>query len=295
MNYQQLIREVPDEAAAFDFCLRHDLLKETIFCPNHENETLHWTIRPNRQFKWSYRCHRCKNWYSMKKDTFFDHCNLPLDKALYIMYLWMKGDDQQQICYETTISRQTCSNWLSTLRDVCVLQIESELEIAKIGGPNHTVEIDESHLFKRKYERGRIHSTAQWVIGGIDRETKETFIVPVRSRSTETLIPIIMSHVEPGTHIITDGWAAYRSLPSHGFTHSTVNHSRYFVDPQTGAHTNLIENLWKWLKGGMPKTGTTQFKLQGHLYEFLWKRKYNKNRDGFDHLINHMALLFQGR
>jgi hypothetical protein len=50
----------------------------------------------------------------------------------------------------------------------------------KIGGPNKTVEIDESKFGQCKYHRG--HSVkGQWVFGGVERESGATFLVPFRT------------------------------------------------------------------------------------------------------------------
>ena len=70
------------------------------------------------------------------------------------------------------------------------------------------VEIDEK-FGRRKYNRGGVVE-GQWVIGGICRETKESFFVPVADRSKATLLPIIKEHVAVGSVIYTDQWAAYR-------------------------------------------------------------------------------------
>ena len=44
----------------------------------------------------------------------------------------------------------------------------------RIGGPGHTVEIDESAFVQRKHNVGRAVNT-QWVFGGIDTDTQEGF------------------------------------------------------------------------------------------------------------------------
>jgi hypothetical protein len=66
----------------------------------------------------------------------------------------------------------------------------------------------------------------------------------VSRRDAATLLPIIMAHTAPGTIIHSDEWAAYRrvqSLPNVA-GHGVVNHSRHFVDPTTGVHTQHIES-----------------------------------------------------
>jgi len=51
-----------------------------------------------------------------------------------------------------------------------------------------------------------------------------------------------------GWVVISDCWAAYRSLHDEGYMHFTVNHSIMFVDETTGAHTNTIKSTWKQAK-----------------------------------------------
>ena len=68
----------------------------------------------------------------------------------------------------------------------------------------------------------------------------------VDQRDAATLLPIIRDHVLPGTTIWSDMWAAYngiRALPGVA-GHDRVNHSIQFVNPVSGAHTNMIESYW---------------------------------------------------
>jgi transposase-like protein len=117
----------------------------------------------------------------------------------------------------------------------------------KIGGPHKTVEIDDSKFGRRKYHRGH-PVKGQWVFGGVERESGRTFFVPVSDRTADTLMNVIRAWIEPGTTLISDCWAAYRDIASHGYTHRTVNHSISFVNLDTRDHTNTIQSMWHHVK-----------------------------------------------
>ena len=56
-----------------------------------------------------------------------------------------------------------------------------------LGGKGKNVQIDESVISKRKYNRGRTFSylyflsvlKEEWVLGGIEEESRDLFIIPV--------------------------------------------------------------------------------------------------------------------
>ena len=91
------------------------------------------------------------------------------------------------------------------------------------------------------YHRGR-YVEGKWIFGGICCETKACFLVPVEHMDKDTPIPIIQAPILPGICVMSDMWKAYDCLQDKGYNHLTVNHSLNFVDPGTGAHTQLIEN-----------------------------------------------------
>ena len=82
-----------------------------------------------------------------------------------------------------------------------------------IGGPGKIVEIDESMIGKRKYNRGRLVK-GKWILGGVERGSGECFLVECENnhRDHHTLTRLIKQHVRPGTVIITDGWRGYVHL-----------------------------------------------------------------------------------
>lgn len=60
----------------------------------------------------------------------------------------------------------------------------------------------------------------------------------VPKRDALTLQKIIKFHIPPGSTIVSDEWRAYHGLTNHQYLHLTVNHSRNFVDPNTGETTD---------------------------------------------------------
>ena len=130
------------------------------------------------------------------------------------------------------------------MREICSLSLP---ENTQIGGVNTIIEIDETHLHTRKYSRGRILAKEReqiWVFGGVERQSKKCFIVIVKNRSADVLIPIIAKYIKPGSTIISDQWKAYAKLSDIGFFHHTVNHSKNFINPEADwIHTQTIERL----------------------------------------------------
>ena len=115
------------------------------------------------------------------------------------------------------------------------------------SGPGKEVEIDESKLGRRKYNRGRVVD-GHWVFGGMERGSGDSFMVEVPHRDAATLLPIIATNVRPRTIVYSNEWAAYNQLSATvGVVHRTVNHSLHFVDPVTGSHwLSLVPTGCHW-------------------------------------------------
>lgn len=144
---------------------------------------------------------------------------------------------------------------------------------SKIGGQGEFVEIDESMLYRRKYNVGRILGSG-WLFGGIQRSDKsKVFLAMVPDRTAETLLDVIQQRILPGTTIVSDCWRSYFHIGSFGYTHLTVNHSVNFVDPLVPeAHTQNIECTWRWVKKRFLSTTKDQQKRITRLWEFIYRR-----------------------
>ena len=117
-------------------------------------------------------------------------------------------------------------------------------------------------------------------------ELKETrrivFLTTVEDRNADTLIPIIKGNVLPGTTIISDCLKSYSRLSEEGYTHQTVNHSKEFVNKETGAHTNTIESTLRAVKTSLPKYGTVKSLNVTYFVEYIFGKRYlNDAEDQF--------------
>uniref|UniRef100_A0A915D168 Transposase n=1 Tax=Ditylenchus dipsaci TaxID=166011 RepID=A0A915D168_9BILA len=78
-------------------------------------------------------------------------------------------------------------------------------------------------------------------------------------------------------------WKGYNGLKSNelALSHLTVNHKQNFADPVTGAHTNIVERMWRSSKKrSKDQSGTARQHLEAYLVEFWWRNRV-KDKDPF--------------
>ena len=206
---------------------------------------------------------------------------------LRLIYLWATKTRAGQIVDDLKLSHHTVIDWLNLLRDVCTQYfIDHPLEI---GGPGAEVEIDESKFGRRKFHRGR-YVEGHWVFGGVERGTGKAFVVEVPSRDAATLLPIIRRHIRHGTRSFSDEWRAYNAIQAQAganYDHRTVNHSRYFVDPNNDAHTQNVEASCKRLFRSLNVMPSRL--LDTYFSEYMWRRQFDKGgSSAFWNMIEHI-------
>ena len=139
--------------------------------------------------------------------------------------------------------------------------------------------VDESIISGAKLTRNNKARpvTEKWVVGAYDTVKKVGMMRRVEDRSGDTLIDCIKEWCLPGTVIVTDGWKGYSTVQVAGFKHEVVVHEQHFVDPETGVHTNNVENMWQRCKCRFKRIrGTSDELLCSYLDEFLWIERYGR-------------------
>ena len=229
-------------------------------------------------------CWRCSNRQcnykvSTRRGTWFESSHLSMSKVLELTYFWVYECTKKLVMRECDIATwSTVVDWFSFCREVCGEILERES--SPIGGQEEVVEVDESKFGKRKYHKGR-RVDGVWVFGVINRRTRECFLIPVKDRIADTLIPLIKQYIRPGT-TMTDCWKSYSTLQE-GYIHGTVNHSYEFVNSVTGDNTQMIESTWRVVKQSLPKFGTTKEQCESYFEEFMFRHKYFEGKP--DHFL----------
>lgn len=217
----------------------------------------------------------------IRRGSFLHNHNISLSDFIAIVYFWSHDISLNSAVSMIGLSKPTLIDWYSYLRDVCSHKLLTTP--IQIGGPGVIVEIDESVVSRRKYNRGH-RVNERWVFGGIDNVTKYGFLREIERRDAATLLPLIEQYILPGSIIHSDGWPAYHGIAAipviPPYQHETVNHNENFVDPVTGATTNHVECMWKNMKRKLKAlSGTRVEMLPAYFDEFLWKQRYGRTHD----------------
>ena len=222
---------------------------------------------------------------SIREDSWLIDAKLSIENIVELIYLWSQGFSPAEIEHELKLSNKTIIEWSAYLRECCVSTVMNSS--CKIGGEGIEVEIDESKFGKRKYHRGH-RVDGQWVFEKKKKnDHTKVFMIPVPNRKESTLLPIIKRWIKPGSIIHSDCWKGYCNLMKHGYHHITVNHSKEFLNIETGACTNGIEGDWRHAKALIPRYGIHKGLHAGYLGEFMWRRKF-KYTDKFTSLLEHL-------
>lgn len=240
-----------------------------------------------------FQCKVCNKRYSIRTGSIFTGSKLSLQVLIGILYFFANGSTVTHCSrfLKGKASRKTIIQWYNYFRDICTEWLRRN---PVTFGNNATVHIDECCLCtKRKYNKGAKRGQDRWLFGIVDNVNHKCFIKFIPNKKRITLIPIIQQCVFPGSTVHSDEAPMYKVLPNLGYVHKTVKHKEHLVDPDTGVHTNWIENLWSVLKSVTKSLrGSQQEMLEGHVDEFIYR--FNRKRAGevFDLMLTDIAAYY---
>lgn len=269
---KQLSNIMSNEEQCHQFLVNNGIFYETLDCIECGSPLNRYT---NRFMCKKRSCSKRNISISVRIGTFFFDVSLSELDIMWLSQHWLVEMPVKTAILMTGHSPETICRFYKYFRQLVTSDLREEDQI--IGGEGVAVEIDETKLGKRKYNRGH-RVDGVWIVVGIERtEQKKVFLIQVPNRSANILHEIIQRHVRPGSIIHTDLWRGYSNLNELGMDHLTVNHSQTFVDPISGACTNTVEGINSGLKRKIPVRNRVREGIELHLGEYIWRRQ-NEDR-----------------
>lgn len=214
-----------------------------------------------------FACMHCGYQLHPLAQTIFHKSETPLTSWFYAIYLFSiskNGVSAKELERHLGVTYKTAHRMARQIRKL----------MAEGGDPmNGEVEVDETYIggkHHRKYGRSK-----KSVVFGVVERNGRAKATHVKSSGSRSLLPVIVKDVEPGSHIHSDAWQAYKPLYKRGYAHTTVNHSKLeYV--RGSAHRNTIEGFWSQLKRSIDGTyhAVSPKYLQTYLDEFSFRYSY---------------------
>ena len=266
------IQDVPaacaDEKAATEF-MEKQRWGEHPCCPHCGSLSVYQmkdlkTGERQKNFRW--RCHDCKQQYTVRVGTVFEDSRIPLRHWCYGFYraaTSKKGVSALEIHRQTGLSYKSALFLLHRIRyamdaqDIEPLSGDVEIDEVFIGGKPRRV--------NRGYKQETQKKDKAIVIGMKERggRVRPRVIADVTG---DTLKAMIAANVEKSSRVMTDDWSGYRGLRGAGWNHESVKHSMYeYV--RGDVHTNSIEGFFGMLKRGI--NGIYHSVSKKHLHRYL--------------------------
>lgn len=166
--------------------------------------------------------------------TLLEQVNLSPHKVLRLLQCYFDGTLVTEAMVICQVARRHAVRWYKIMRSLTYTIGWHDFE--PLGGPRHVVQVDESFLFRAKYNVGRVLATQRnemWTFGGIDVVTGKRFALLVPDRTHTTLTSVMRKFIRPGTHLFSDGWSAYNNCAEElGFaSHMVIIHKVHFIFP----------------------------------------------------------------
>jgi len=213
------------------------------------------------------KCGECRQQFTVKVGTVFEHGRMPLNKmlqAVYLMTASKKGISAHQMHRILEISYKSAWFLMHRIREAM-----RSGDLAPFGGEGGVVEVDETFIGRREgVEKGRggyAHKVP--VLSLVHRESGQCRSFVVDDVTRDTLLPIVMKNVQRETYIMTDEATQYRGQFRKVFLgHGTVNHGAGEYG-RGRVHTNTVEGSFSIFKRGMK--GIYQHCHKKHLNRYL--------------------------
>jgi transposase-like protein len=233
-----------------------------------------------------YFCRDCREKFTVRVGTLYERSHIPLHKWLMATHLIVsskKGMSAMQLGRMLGITYKSAWFMCHRIREAMTPTVRGPL-----GGEGKIVEADETyiggketnkHVSKRK--KGNLGGKGKQVVFALVDRDGHSHSFHVANVSGKTLRPVIVSHADRQSALMTDEGGQYFHVGKEFARHETVNHGKdEYV--RGDAYTNTAESRFSLMKRAV--YGTHHSVSQAHLARYLaeWDFKWNtrKVKDG---------------
>ncbi len=291
---QQAIIHFSDAENCRRFMIDVRWLDGIVRCPYCNSEKVTYLAKAK-----VYRCYgdHAKQKFSLKVGTVFEDSAIGLEKwlpAVWLLCNSKNGISSYELHRAIGVTQKSAWFMLHRIREA--MQTRS---FVKLGGDGSPVEVDETfvggnpknmHKSRRLAIQHKRSEVADWkashrhsekipVVGMLDRDSRQVRARAVPNVKRETLQNAILSEIEKGSKVYTDGWIGYDNLAAKEYVHETVTHVEEYVRGEV--HTQGIENFWSLLKRTLKGTyvAVEPFHLDRYVAEQVYRFNNRATKD----------------
>jgi len=217
------------------------------------------------------KCNECRKQFTVKVGTIFEDSHAPMThwlQAIYLMCSSKKGISTRQLQRMLGGSMKTAWFMGHRIRHA----MAPAAGTGKLGGPDVTVEADETYLAKspktRKAPGTALNARpAPQVFSLIERggDIRSMYLDDRNVRGA------IVRHLDERSRLVTDGAQTYKFITD---KHESVDHSKYEWT-RGDVHTNTLEGFFSIFKRGL--VGVYQHMDKKHLDRYLAEFDFRMN------------------
>jgi transposase-like protein len=225
------------------------------------------------------KCGECRQQFTVKVGTVFEHARMPLHKMLQAVHLMIsskKGISSHQLSRGLEVQYKTA--WFLAHR---IREAMRSGDLAPFGSGGGAVEVDETYFGRRagyvkgKRDRGFAHKLG--VLALVDRDSGTMRSFTFDKANSAEVHPIVRANISREARLMTDEARLYWRIGKEFAEHGTTLHSvgNYVNAKDRTIHTNTVEGAFSIFKRGM--RGVYQHCGEQHLHRYLAEFEFRYN------------------